>query len=376
MVKLAIGREVILVKRLMLALLLLAFVQPAYADDHDDEKSDFEFDYVGLVQVQAAPLTGADNLIQDGDLAEEPGFRLRRARFGLKGKAWNLMDFEISTQADVYGIDLLDAWIGYRLGTEVGFTLGAKKVPFSRFALMGSGKGALIERPMGTTAMAPGRQLGLTVEGDVADGAFGYAMGVYNGFERRTNFFEGYAYGSALLGNRLTRLATVLRLTSEPLGKIGHTMADLKGGDFRLGVGASGFYNDGTTTTTYGWEADVHVKVAGFHLAAEYTQDHASPVQKPTTSLTVPAEIGRSALAAEMGYMILPTQLGVTVRGELVDDNDTDENNGDVLVIAGGVQYYWYETGLRVGLDYIHRQELHGQNLDNDTLVFQFQLEL
>jgi len=362
-------------KRLTIALLVSLFSLPAFADGHD-ETSDFEFDYVGLVQVQAAPWVGEDNLIQDGDLAEEPGFRLRRARFGLKGKAWSLMDFEISTQADVYGIDLLDAWIGYRLGSEIGFTVGAKKVPFSRFALMGSGKGALIERPMGTTAMAPGRQLGLTIEGDIADGAFGYALGVYNGFERRTNFFEGYAHGAALLGNRLTRLATVLRLTTEPLGTLGSTMADIEGGDFRVGMGASGFYNGGTTTTTYGWEVDLHMKVAGFHLAAEYTQDHAAPVEKPTTSLTVPAEIGRSALAAELGYMILPAQLGLTVRGEMIDDNDGEESNGDVLVIAGGIQYYWHQTGLRAGLDFIHREELKGQARDNDSLVLQLQLEL
>ena len=363
------------VKRFMIALMFSLIASPGWADGHE-KASDVTFDYVGLVQAQAAPWVGEDTLIQDGDLAEEPGFRLRRARFGLKGKAWKVMDFEISTQADVYGIDLLDAWIGYRLGTELGFTLGAKKVPFSRFTLMGSGKGALIERPMGTTAMAPDRQLGFTLEGEVADGAFGYAVGVYNGFERRTNFFEGYTHGSSLLGNRLTRLATAVRLTSEPLGKLGTAMADLEGGDFRFGVGAAGFYNGGATTTSYGWEVDLHLKVSGFHLAAEYVQDHASPTEKPTTSLTIPAEVGRSALAAEMGYMILPAQFGVTVRGELVDDNDGDENNGDIMVIAGGIQYYWHATGLRAGLDFIHREELKGQSLDNDTVAFQLQLEL
>jgi hypothetical protein len=361
-------------KRLLIALLMSLLSLPAWADGH--EESNLDLDYVGLIQVQAAPWVGADNLIQDGDVAEEAGFRLRRARFGLKGKAWKMMEFEVSTQADVTGIDLLDAWIGYRLGTEVGLTLGAKKVPFSRFALMGSGKGALIERPMGTTAMAPGRQLGLTVEGDIGDGMFGYAIGAYNGFERRTNFFEGYAHGTALLGNRFTRLATALRVTSSPLGDVGTTMADIEGGDFRLGFGAAGFYNAGSTTTTYGWEVDLHMKVAGFHLAAEYVQDHAAPAEDPTTPLTIPAEIGRSAMAAELGYMILPAQLGLAVRGELIDDNDADETNGDVLVIAGGIQYYWHGSNLRTGLDFVHREELKGQARDNDSLVLQLQLEL
>ena len=172
---------------------------------------------LAMVQTQLAFYTGADNLIADGDPAEKIGARLRRARFGFAGQLLDVIDFAVSAEANVHGLDLLDAWIGYRLGTPIGLAVGARKVPFSRFERVGAGRGALIERPLGVHAMAPGRQVGLTIEGNVADGMFKYAVGAYNGFERHTNFHEGYVQGTALLGNGLDE---------EALKRVGIEQAD------------------------------------------------------------------------------------------------------------------------------------------------------
>ena len=64
--------------------------------------------FIGLLQAQVVPLVGDDAFLQNGDPAEEPGFRLRRARFGVHGTAWADVDYELSFQATPAGIDLLD----------------------------------------------------------------------------------------------------------------------------------------------------------------------------------------------------------------------------------------------------------------------------
>ncbi|MCB9729348.1 MAG: hypothetical protein H6744_15805 [Deltaproteobacteria bacterium] len=330
----------------------------------------------GLLQAQVALFAGDDNLLQDGDPAEQIGFRLRRARLGVEGWAWGAIDYALSIDLTAgKSVELLDAWIGYRRFPTLGFTLGAHKVPFSRFALYGSGRGTLSERPLGVQALAPFRQVGLTLEGELG-GLISYAIGAYNGFERKTNFHEGYAENSGFDGNRFNKLAFAGRLSLEPLGALGKDVADLSGGGLRVGVGAALYYSDGKTTKSAGWEVDLGLKIAGLHFLAEYIADTAEPKSVPTTTATIPASIDRHAFMTELGYYIAAANLGLAVRAELLDDNRDADNNGDELVLAGGVQYYWHRHHLKAMLDYTHRVELEGVDRDNQTLLLTLQFSL
>ena len=136
------------------------------------------------------------------------------------------------------------------------------------------------------------------------------------------------------------------------------------------------FYNDDNAVTTVGWEADLLMKAYGFHLAFEYIGDHGIPVSEPTTPSAIPAEVNRSTMVGEIGYVILQRTLGVAVRAEWMDDDDRVDNEGDSLIVSGGIQYYWHRHHVKAQLDFIHREELHGLARDNDTLLFQFQLKL
>ena len=330
----------------------------------------------GVVQGMAGLYTGSDNLVADGDTMEQMGFRLRRARFGFKGWAFGVFDFMISVGADDLSIDLEDAWIGYRQFRVLGATLGNHKVPFSRYALTSSTRQALTERPLSVEAMSPGRQMGMTLEGEVGDGLASYALGVFNGFERHTNFHEGYVQNPATHGNRFNRVAVAGRVSLEPLGSMGRDVADFDGGGLRIGVGSSLYYNDGDTTRTVGWEADVALKIHGFHFVAEYLADSSEPTQRPTTTSTIPAKQDRFGLVGELGYMILPAQLGVAFRTEWFDDDESQDNNGDQVVVTGGVQYYWHRHHFKASLDFTHREELHGTSRDNDALLLSLHLAL
>jgi len=367
------------------ALCLLVFAAApatAWADSADDadlvllDGGMAQIKFIGLTQLEVAPFVGDEAFLLNGDAAERPGFRLRRARVGVAGTAWGDTDYELSLQATPDGIDLLDAWVGWRGLTSFAIYGGARKVPFSRFALNSSISSALIDRPFGVRAMAPFRQVGVTLEGDVGDGILQWAAGVYNGFVRGATFHQGYGVEAALQGNRFTNLAYVARLDIAPFGPIGRGLADLDWGGFRAAVGGAVYYDDGKTVETLGWEVDLLVKVAGLHFAAELIMDSAEPATKPTTGNTIPTSISRMAAVGEVGVVILPEQLGVTLRCELLDTDTDVDDNGDELVFTGGLQYYFHRQHAKAAIEFTHREELEGVALDNDTLLLQVQFAL
>lgn len=355
---------------------------PARASDNDDadlivlDGGFAQFSLTGLLQTQFVPWQGDDALIVSGDPADAAGVRIRRARLGVKGWAWGNVDWELSMQATSEGVDLLDAWVGYRGLTGIGFVVGARKVPYSRFALMGAGDGALADRPLGVRAMAPFRQVGLTIEGDVGNGILRWALGAYNGFSRSQSFNEGYRETTALEGNRFTRLAYVARADLAPLGPVGDGMPDFARKGARLGLGGGFYYDPGKTVETLGFEVDLLFKVAGFHFAAEYLYDTAEPSDRPATDAVVPSDISRMALVAEAGYLLVADELGLTARFEWLDDNTELDNNGDQIAVTGGLQYYFHRQHLKAQLEFTHREELEGLALDNDSLMLQVQFEL
>jgi len=361
---------------------VLGLALPARAADNDDadlivlDGGFAQFSLTGLLQTQLVPWQGDDALIVSGDAADAPGVRIRRARLGVKGWAWGEVDWELSLQATSTGADLLDAYVGYRGLTGIGFVLGVRKVPYSRFAMMGAGDGALAERPLGVRAMAPFRQVGLTIEGDIGDGLLRWAVGAYNGFSRSQSFYEGYRETTAIEGNRFTRLAYVARAELAPLGPVGDGLPDFSRKGLRLGLGGGFYFDPGKTVETLGFEGDLILKVCGFHFAAEYLYDKADPTAQPATDPIVPGTISRMALAAEAGYLLIGEELGLSARAEWLDDNTALDNNGDQLAVGGGLQYYLHRQHLKAQLELTHRQELQGQSLDNDALMLQVQFEL
>jgi len=335
-----------------------------------------QFALVGLLQTQVVPWLGDEAFIVNGDPADSPGARLRRARLGIKGTAYGDIDYELSLQATPGGVGLLDAWVGWRPLSGLAIHGGARKVPFSRFALMAAGDSVLADRPLAVQAMAPFRQVGLTVSGDIGEGLFGWSAGVYNGFSRGQTFHEGYRESTALEGNQFTNLAYVGRIELSPLGPLSRGLADLDHGNLRISVGGSFYYDPGKTVSSMGAAGDLLLKIKGFHLAAEFLWDTAEPSEQPTTPGALVGEISRMAFVAELGYVILREQLGVTFRTEWIDDNTDLKSNGDQLILTGGVQYYFRRHHLKAGVEFTHRIELEGIALDNSSLLFQLQFQL
>ncbi|WP_437940709.1 porin [Sorangium sp. So ce341] len=334
---------------------------------------------IALLALQAAPYVGDDALNQAGDSAEQPGFRLRRARVGLRGDVAGLVRFAVSTElagGDEGTARIHEAWAGVTAERALEVYAGARTVPFSRSAMLGAGDGALAERPLSVRAMAPFTQVGIQAEGHFQDRAFSYHAGVYNAFQRADQFYAGHSESLAPLGNRFEGIAFAGRLATEPRGPLGRTLQDVAHSPFRLGVGADGFFSNGGARTLYGASADVLLHAAGLHALGEVLWTGASPKSVPTQPISQVTSVSSLALVFEAGYMLVARKLGVSGRVEWIDPNVDVDDEGDNLALTGGVSYHAYDDLLKAQLDYTHREELGGLSLANDAVILQLQLSL
>ena len=333
-----------------------------------------------FVATQLAPYAGEDSLFQAGDIAERPGFRLRYARLGLdagytdQGRARVTID--IGADENGASVNMHDAWAAYTPFDFIGLYAGAHRMPFSRFSLIGSGRGALIERPLAVRALAPGHQVGSSVHGSVLDGALHYSAGVFNALARTPNFYEGYIENYAVHGNRFEGLSFAGRIGTEPLGALPETAADEEKGPIRLGFAGNYLFSHGGTRDIHTAGGDAHVMVLGFHALVEGLWSLSKPAVEPTLPTEEFSDVHSYALVGEAGYMILKEMLGLTARFEWIDPNIDSNDESDNWLITGGAHFSFVERLFKLQAEYTHREERYGVSLANDSVAIQLQLQL
>lgn len=316
---------------------------------------DVEIRIGGLLQIHAAPYVGDDALIENGDPATRPGFRLRRARVGFEARF--RQPFRIEMVIDLLEADedegtVSDAKLHYDLMPELQFAVGVGKVAFARGSLESSRLLPVIERPLAVNAIAPDRRLGANVEGGLLGGQLVYVAGLHNGSE---GFAEGNQFGGYLAGGRLQYF-----IMGKPQG------LDVLDG---VAVGASGFYENAPATNGYALSADLTANFAGATLVVEGLCDTRKPDDSPEVAPTISDEITRCGAYATGLYQLPDLPIEPAVRVELFDDNTDVEDSGDVWQIAGGVNSMLIGPYLRAQLDYIRRVERHGPPRSNDSVV-------
>lgn len=343
--------------------------------DHGDFSA-----YLGVrIQAHAAMYTGDDALLSNGDLLERAGFRLRRSRIYVGGQFIEGVTFGLAAELfDQEKSDgpLLDAFVDYTPFPEIGVTIGVTHFPFAKGELISSGMLAHLDRPFVSTALAPGRQMGLILHSQLWDERITLYAGVFNGLQRSEFLHQGYEGVGISLGNRFEGAAYVGRVEFEPLGKLGDDVADVTHSkDFLLGLGGGFFFNDGSSVETMGWSAYLQAKWMGLHLLAEYIGDTAEPTAEPASpDGTLRAKTERMGVYGELGYVILPELLGLSVRCEWLDGNTDFDDEQDELIITATATVYVVRNLLKAQVEYTHREELHGLSLNNDAVLAGVQL--
>lgn len=334
---------------------------------------------IALIQAQVTPYVGKNVSFAAGDIAERPGFRLRRARFGVGGTYESMLEVkltgELNTDAQAT-ITLHDAWFGVRPWKALGAYMGILEVPYSRSAMGPTAATVFVDRPLAVRAMAPYHQLGMLVSGSVASGKLQYAAGVFNGFERFDLFYSGYKDSLAALGNRFDNLAYVARVATSILSS-GPEIAVY--GDYHdhLDIGASYFFNDGGARNVHSVEGDIFFQKSGVRLLGEVLYSTAIPESQPTTVTTQTAPITSYAIVFEGGYTFQRT-LGAHLRFEWIDPNTVVQDAADNWLLTAVLAFQPPVVGdyVKAQLEFTHREEVHAKSLDNDSLTLQTQFVL
>lgn len=328
----------------------------------------------------ATPYVGEDAFFQSGDIAEQGGFRLRRGRFGFHTGYDDLAEIRLTTDVrsdEDAPVRIHDAYVGFMPWDFAQLRVGAQAVPFTRSQQIRSGRGATIERTLGNRAMAPGQQLGMTVKGDMFGGKLGYGLGLFNGFRRTNQFYQGFIQNASPLGNRFDGLAYIARVTSEPIGRLPGTAADEeKGKDLRFGVGANYMFNDGGARDVHSAGGDAHVMWRGLHVLAEALWARTIPETDPSVIGAVPLEVTTFAFSGEAGYMILPRRLGIAARFEWIEPNDKQDDESDNWLVTAAATVHLVDQLLKGQVEYTHRHEVNGVQLKNDAITFNLQGQL
>jgi Phosphate-selective porin O and P len=329
-----------------------------------------------LVRAHANPYVGDDAFFQVGDIAEQEGFRLRHGRLGIHTSYEDQARIRVSMELggdDDGGARVHDAFVGYTPFDFAQLLVGAQNVPFSRYELIRSGRGALIQSPVANRAMAPGHQVGMVARGFAWEGALGYQLGLFNGLQRGNLFYQGYDENYAPFGNRFDGLMYMVRLSSDPLGRMPMTAADEVQGDFLLGVGANYMFSDGGARDVHTGGGDLHAKFRGAHLIVEGLWSRTVPESVPSADGALPFEITAYSIVLEGGYMVLPRMLGLATRFEWIDPNLQTEDETDNWLVTAGAHFHLIDQLLKAQLEFTHREERFGLSLDNDAFTLSLQ---
>lgn len=312
-----------------------------------------------------------------GDPEHDPGFTIRRARFGLSGQNGAIKYSFLAGVSAPYdalsirqtSMQLVDAYAGYTIDNAFGATeilAGVSKVFFSREMMMSSTDLIFLERSVGTSWLNPNRDAGLTAIQDLNLGDGGTKMrlsvGTYNG-------------NSDIFGDTDPGLLYISRL-EVAYGDAYKTWSKEPGNAF--GFGVAGLINDEIATSTKSANADFLARVGALTVLGEVTYSIIAPSDSTVSTPAVPSETKRLAMMMQASAYIPMGDSGLEPAFRLAtfDDANHIKDNGDVSIMHGGLSVRNIVDGLDLGGAFIHRMEREGRSVKNDSLRLWVQTHL
>ncbi|WP_419162315.1 porin [Candidatus Palauibacter sp.] len=285
---------------------------------------------------QEAPPVDVGGLLRVGahaqaDSTHEPdGFRLFDARLRVGGQIGIVFDyyFQARYDADDDALKLWDAAATLPLIPEMELTFGLFKPLFGLEATQTRGALSFLDRSQASTAIAPGRQLGMQGGGSALDGRLTYGAGMFNGNGRSvTNDGDNYMFTSRVQFNSIGTVAFYDDLVVQAGASIGYssdTSAPLGKGIVTGDPTAAPHITSDFAGDRVFWSADLRVTyrqwaLTGEYLRAEYDLD-------ATPGGGMPAETDAYGGYLELGYRAWGALEGVvrydSFQPALGDDRD------------------------------------------------------
>lgn len=136
----------------------------------------------GDVEVKFKALVQADGRFFSGD-AQNPQndtFLFRRVEPTVEGSWGKLIGFRLNAQLAGDSATLNDAYVDLRFDPRATLRIGKTKTPVGLERLQSSSTLAMVELGF-PGELAPGRDIGVQLQGEFADARLSYALGAYNG---------------------------------------------------------------------------------------------------------------------------------------------------------------------------------------------------
>ncbi len=134
------------------------------------------------VELKLKALVQADGrfFLDDERLPQNDGFLFRRIRPTLEGSWGPLVGFRLTPEFAGDNASIVDAYVDLRFDPRATVRIGKVKGPVGLERLQSGGSLALVERAF-PTELAPNRDIGVQLQGDLFANTLNYTVGVYNG---------------------------------------------------------------------------------------------------------------------------------------------------------------------------------------------------
>ncbi|MDY6989176.1 MAG: porin [Thermodesulfobacteriota bacterium] len=331
------------------------------------------------------------------DQSEFDGFVIRRMRlrwFGNVTDEWKyhvqisadgdhnddkvdpaLPDYELR-KTDV-GVMLQDAFFTYDAHPFFNVTVGQFKSRFSPSYLVAGPVLPLCERPLVIDKLARRREVGMSIESAI-DGQCDcrgmgakvynkpifYAVGLYNGngFNKMRNDNENLMVTGMLLWRPLPYINFGVSYAYDQVGYdyettvLGNAEVSDTGDSFVFPV-----KEHKVAKNVHIWDFNTALDAGPVHLQVEYVQQDGN-------------EVSRAYGYGIQGQYDLRDNFQLTARYDEFDPNVDVDNTFDSRWYTLGYNWFLHGQSIKWQLNYTFREEMHGEDVDNDALVTHFQV--
>ncbi|MGZ3437880.1 MAG: OprO/OprP family phosphate-selective porin [Polyangia bacterium] len=171
----------------------------------------------------------------DDTLKQQDTFLIRRARLYIEGSVADFLDYRLMPDFAGGQVQLFDAWVNLRPWTWLQLRGGKMKSPFGLERLQSEQNLVFVERGL-TSDLAPDRDIGASLHGDVAGKTFSWELGVFNGVPDGASSDQDNNYGKDFEA----------RIFAHPFRPLHNKWID----EFGLGVAGTYGKQRGTATAT------------------------------------------------------------------------------------------------------------------------------
>lgn len=330
-------------------------------EEVDAQAKKHSLNITGYIQVQGMVIENNDATGTGGShsaLTDEDGFKVRRAKLAVSGYAYEHVKFKLEANFAGTTPALDDAFMEDDHLSYFSGKVGQFKVPFSLEELTSDTELLSIERSEVVKQIAPGRDQGISVGGNIPGSIFSYSIGTFNG---KASTASTYAVGSYedvaknATKNDNDQLLYAGRLVAKPADWIS------------IGVNAL-TSQDGTGTATEdrtvsGVDLQVKNLKRGCSLQGEYLRQRLEKTGPNVTS---------EGFYIQAGHFIVPEHLEVALKYEGYDADTAHVNQDDIRWTTIGLNFYIHGHDAKLMANYIFKNER--DSYDNNTLLAQVQL--